>query len=376
MNELTLGESVKWLEENARHLVRESLREMPGGLHAFPPQVGAGYEAFWLRDYSYMLETCVDAFTHLELREACRLFVDKISDEGDGVDCVRFSGEPIYMPGYGRMGSKPVADGGPFTVNVAWWTWRQTKNKELLAGIMDDLARTLKAAPLNPKTGLITISDAPGQDRCPYGFTDAIGKRGDELFCSLLYFQAAGRLADLFAELGRDEETQRWREIQRKTKSAIGTVFWDAEAGLFLAATEKCRQPDIWGSAFAIWLGVATSGQALQISRYFQRHHSALCQNGQIRHLPGGTYWESTPIPRDEYQNGAFWATPSGWFVHTLALVDPALAERTVIDLVADFRNRGVFEWTIGERTRLPGYVASATMPLQGIREFATKINR
>ena len=49
---------------------------MDSGVAAFPPQVGIGYEAFWLRDYAYMLEGCSEAFTDKELREACQLFVN------------------------------------------------------------------------------------------------------------------------------------------------------------------------------------------------------------------------------------------------------------------------------------------------------------
>lgn len=119
------------------------------------------------------------------------------------------------------------------------------------------------------------ISSAPGEDRCPYGFTDAVGKRGDQLFDSLLFIQAARRLGEMLTALARP----------------------------------------------------------------------------------------------DEYQNGGYWATPTGWFVYTLALVDVAKARQTVVDLVADFARRGICEWGVwGETACLPGYVANAAIPLQGIR--------
>ena len=91
-------------------------------------------------------------------------------------------------------------------------------------------------------------------------------------------------------------------------------------------------------------------------------------QEGQIRHLPGGVYWEKTSCKRDTYQNGAYWATPTGWFVYTLDLVDPALADQTVIDMVTDFKKNGACEWIIGKRRQLPNYLASASLPLAGIR--------
>ena len=47
---------------------------MPKGIAAFPPQAGAGYEAFWLRDDAYMLEGCPEAFRDKELIDSCMLF--------------------------------------------------------------------------------------------------------------------------------------------------------------------------------------------------------------------------------------------------------------------------------------------------------------
>jgi hypothetical protein len=367
---MDFAQSVTWLEAKARELVRASQQEMPGGRHAFPPQVGLGYNAFWLRDYSYMLETCADALTKKELVDACRLFVTSIAENGAGTDCVRFSGEPIYKPGFGTMGRNPVADGSQFTVNVAWLTWRQTQDRELLVEVLPALQKTMQAVPRNPENGLVHIKPGEGQDRCPYGFTDTIGKQGDVLFCSLLYVQASRRLADMLSAAGQGDAANVWEHEAEKLSAAIRTTFWDGDIGLFRAATVQCREQDIWGSAFAVYLKVANEEQSRRIGTYFRDHYAEICQRGQIRHLPGRVYWERG-CARDTYQNGAYWATPTGWFVHALAPIDPKLARQTVVDLVQDFRERGVCEWVIGDRTQLPNYVASGTLPLQGIRELA-----
>jgi len=92
------------------------------GVAAFPPQVETGYEAFWLRDYAYMLEGYIDAFTDKELLDACQMFLKAQRADGACVDCVKFDGTPIYQPGYGSMGENPVADGSQFAVAVAWYT--------------------------------------------------------------------------------------------------------------------------------------------------------------------------------------------------------------------------------------------------------------
>jgi len=363
----TLGDSITWLKKEAHRIIRASKRIMKDGTSAFPPQAGSGYEAFWLRDFEYTLEGSIDTYSDQELTDACRLFVRSLRSDGAAVDCVKFDGTPVYMPGYGSMGKNPVADGSQFTVGVAWHTYRKTGDMALLQEVVDSLVKTMKAVPRNPDTGLVHINAGEDWDRCPYGFCDTIRQQGDILFCSLLYVQASRQLADLLNAVQRHVEADYWRAESERVATSTRQVFWDADAGLFRAATVRCREHDIWGSAFAVYLGVADSGQSLAIANYFKNHYSHIVQNGQIRHLPGGVYWEQG-CARDTYQNGAFWATPTGWFVYTLDRVDSRLADQTVIDMVNDFRKAGACEWVIGSKHHLPHYLASASLPLAGIR--------
>jgi hypothetical protein len=359
--------AVSWLEKEAARLIRASRREMSNGIAAFPPQVGIHYEAFWLRDYEYTLEGAVSAYSKQELVDACRLFVQNLDSDGAGVDCIKFDGTPVYKPGYGTMGENPVADGSQFTVGVAWHTWQATKNEDLLEEILGPLIRTMNVVPRNPATGLVHIDPANEWDRCPYGFTDTIRKEGDVLFSSLLYVQACRQLAQLLAAAGREDDARSWEKMGEALAQSIRKTFWDDATGLFRAATVQCREHDIWGSAFAVYLGVADAIQSKAVARYFREHYSEIVQAGQIRHLPGGVYWEQGCTP-DTYQNGAYWATPTGWFVYTLDLADPALADRTIVDMVAHFKEFGPCEWIIGDQRVLPEYLASACLPLAGIR--------
>jgi len=359
--------AVSWLEKEAHRIIRASKREMKDGTAAFPPQVGIGYEAFWLRDYEYTLEGSIASYSDKELTDACRLFVQSVRSDGAGVDCVKFDGTPIYKPGYGSMGENPVADGSQFTVGVAFHTYRKTKDATLLSEMLTPLVKTMTAVPRNTSTELVHIDPTQSWDRCPYGFTDTIRKQGDELFCSLLYVQACHQLSDLLHAGQREDEACKWKEEASRVAASVRKVFWDADTGLFRAATVKCREHDIWGSAFAVFLRVADTAQSQAIARYFKTHYDQIVQQGQIRHLPGGVFWEQG-CARDEYQNGAYWATPAGWFVYTLDLADPMLANRTILDLVNDFKKHGACEWIIGERRQLPNYLASAGLPLDGIR--------
>ncbi len=368
--------AVLWLEKETHRLIRASKRAMKDGTAAFPPQVGLGYEAFWLRDYAYTLEGSIDSYSDQELLDACSLFVKNIRADGAAVDCIKFDGTPIYKPGFGTMGKKPVADGSQFTINIAWHTYRKTRDKNFLKTIIDKLIKTMHAIPRNPETGLVHITPGKEQERCPYGFTDTIEKQGDVLFSSLLFIQAARRLSDLLNELGRTKEASYWKNENGKVARMVSTIFWDTETGLMRAATVQCREHDIWGSAFAVYLNVANAEQQKAIAGYFKRHYDELVQKGQIRHLPGNVYWEKTNCKKNTYQNGAYWATPAGWFVYTLAMADERLARQTVIDMVSDFKKHGACEWIFGEKHRLPCYLASAALPLSGIRAMLERDQR
>lgn len=363
----TLAEAVSWLESESHRLIRASRRMMKDGTAAFPPQVGIGYEAFWLRDFVYTLEGSIDSYSEKELREACKTFIRSIRADGAGVDCVTFDGRPIYQPGLGTMGTNPVADGSQFTIAVAWHTYQKTKDSKFLGEVIEHLVRTMNAVPRNPETELVHIKNDEW-DRCPYGFTDTVRMQGDILFCSLLYVEASRRLSDLLNAVDRKDDAAEWKREADTIAKSIRKVFWDSQTSLFRAATVGCREHHIWGSAFAVYLGVADDSQSSAIARYFRDNYPQIVENGQIRHLPGGVYWETCGAAYDTYQNGAYWATPTGWFVYTLNLVDPKLADQTVIDLVTDFRENGACEWVFGEKHRLPNYLASASLPLAGIR--------
>jgi hypothetical protein len=366
-------DAVTWLDSEAHRVIRASLVPMNDGTAAFPPQVGIGYKAFWLRDYAYALEGSNESFSDKELTDACRLFVKSIREDGAAVDCVKFEGIPIYQPGYGSMGREAVLDGPPFTVDVAWRTYQRTKDKALLKEILDPLLKTMDFMPRNAQNGLAHI--ASRDERREYGFTDTILFTGDTLFCSLLFVQATRQLGDLLEADGRREQAVKWRAEGERSAESIRRVFWDAEIGLFRSSTGDCNVPYIWGSAFAVCLGVASDEQTQKIAGYFKNHYGEILQDGQVRHLPGFTDWNGKRTEKNggDYQRGAFWATPVGWFVYTLDLVDPALADQTVVNMVRHFQNYGACEYIDGEIRHLPGYVASAALPRAGIRAMVAR---
>lgn len=370
----TARDALAILQSKAAELIVSTRREIAGGSAAYPPEAGPYYDAFCLRDFAYMLDGCPEAIPETDLREAFELFLAAQRSDGAVPNCIRFDGTPLFQPGDGSMGANPVADGSQFLISVAWHVFNRIGDRQLIRNAMPRLIQAMEAIPRNPRTGLVTIDPVPAWDRCPYGFTDTVHKKGDVFFASLLFVQAAEQLADLLQSIGREGDADMWQAEGQLVAKRIRMYFWDKRVGLFRAASHSCREHDVWGSAFAVQLAVATSGQLMSIASYLRTHYDEITMRGQVRHLPADTYWEKCDTPRGTYQNGGYWAAPSGWLAYALDIVDPALADRVVLDLTNDFLANGIYECLDEDGIgRVPDYVASVTLPISGIKRMLAR---
>ena len=363
----------------------KAARRMADGTQVYNPDAGKHYDATWLRDFTYMAEG--ETVPREDVVNEAMIFLNAVSKDFEGVDCVRHDGRPCFMPGGGRMGAKPVADGGPFTISLAYLAWKQSDDGRFLAvPTLDKLVRVFAAIPRAPDgSGLVWIDPTVPFERCPYGFTDTVRKQGACLFTSLLKVEAGRRLAEMLEAGGQAGSARKVREETDKVAAAVNRVFWDESVGLYRAATVKCREHDVWGSAFAVWLDVAPADRADRIAATFKAQYDGLVHVGQVRHLLPGVYWEDargadgSPIPHDVYQNGAYWGTATGWFCWTLARKDRALALRTFRDLATDYEKGGACECHYAAKVPCPwkdprpcagGYPANLGLPLAALHRF------
>ena len=130
------------------------------------------------------------------------------------------------------------------------------------------------------------------------------------------------------------------------------------------SATGKCHQIDIWASCYMISINFPVGDeQRSKVAQWLIFHYDGIVENGQIRHLPTGEYWESLyiDIERNTYQNGAFWAVATRWFFYAIKEYDMELVTKTVLEVLEYFKTHGVFECVCGEYKKLETYVVSAT---------------
>ncbi len=365
----TLQSDIAWLAEAARAQIAGCRKRAFDGTMLFTPDGVGNYDAHWTRDFYYMTQA-FDLLDPAEARAGVQYLLDGQRDDGVIPDRRQADGLSVYEAGpVGRpIGDFPL-DNSAFMVLLVSDYVRYTGQIDLFQHNADRLERAMRATPLS-EAGLAW--NDPARPHSPYGFTDCVGKTGEELFCSLLDWQASQALSQLYARAGDARRAALFAGRAERTVAGLGRL-WDAERGLFLAASVDCRQADIWGNAFCLYIGAPIpAGWRESILAYLHRHAGEITQRGQVRHLPAGETWQRLLLdtPPGTYQNGGYWGTATGWLIYALAQVDAPLAARLFHDLVADYRERGIHEWVNGDVTRLPNYVASATNPLAAVRRL------
>ena len=255
-----------------------------------------------------MIEGCPGAFTREEIRDGYLFLAAAQREDGCMPDRVRGDGKGVYSPGgeakpFSKNGS---VDQSPFMVILCHQYWKLYGDLDPFRLTADRLQKAMRFTPRNPSNGLVTITDATVFR--PYSFLDTVPLVGDEQFSSVLFWDACMKLAEMFEAVGQDDRGAPWRLEAERVRTSIATL-WDDRCGVFVAASEKWRQPSVWGSLFAVYSGIATPKQSDRIARWCLDNYDLIVFRGQIRHLPKGTFW-GRPQPE-------FTVTPStGGFQH------------------------------------------------------------
>jgi tetratricopeptide (TPR) repeat protein len=351
---MDLDEALKRIFEEAGKLIRKCLLKASDGTTLFRPDGGGNYNALWTRDFCYMLEGLPNLIPHDDAVKAYLYILNRQRRDGAIPDRVDPDGKPYYNV----LGSSPPTDNPQFAVKIAWKIWRAYGDVHPFILTADRLEKALSSLPLSKEADLIWIS--PGSPHSSYGFTDCVAKTGEELFSSLLLYEAHVKMAELYGAAGRIEEARMHEAKAVRVKSSLGKL-WSGE-GYFFAASVDCRQPDVWGSAYSVWVEAVDSRRALEISKWLSNSFEKTVKWGQVRHLPEPFVWEKTltEIKPGTYQNGAYWGTAAGWVAHVISLTNRQLAERMLIDLIEFCEAEGkAWECVNLDYRKCPDYVAT-----------------
>jgi hypothetical protein len=370
-----LDAAISWLSNSASNLVHGCQVRLENGWVIYTPDGMGNYRALWTRDFAYMLENGGDLIPLADARSCIEILLrgqradgaipDRVQPDGVAV----YSGGPINQP----LG-EPNLDNSQFMIIAADIYLRRlsrTNANGVFKKWRKQLVQALDYVPLSA-SGL--VFNDPAKPHSPYGFTDTIGKTGELTMESLLYWTAARRLAFWLDRTGHRAEARNLARRAQQIESSAGTL-WDSHAGAFFAASQDCHQIDIWATAYAWHLKFLATNRRNQASGFLTENYGDYVWHGQVRHLLRDEYWERllAPVQKDRYQNGAYWATASGWVMEAVAEKNPSLAREMFKDLIQDFQAQGICECVQTDYRQLPSYLVSAVNPLGAARKLFRK---
>lgn len=371
----------------------------------------ACYPSYWIRDFAMSLECGL--ISTAEIEHALRLTARRqqttdwhtssgsLVPHGAIADHITFDGKPIFFPGsmdYDQQGQPwgyyPSLDDHFFFVNIAWQLICQGNYPDILDAVIEgmslldrlDLAFTVPS--VDTDNQLVYCDEK--KRGVSFGFTDIVVHTGYLLFCSLLRFRAAKQLSQMHQLRGAEEQAQMYETIAQTAATSIRSTF-ALENGLLKASTGKSAQTDVWGSAFAVYCGLWDEGDSQQVCQSLAHALSqgTIAWRGNIRHVPtDGDYstesaWEQVvgQWPKDHYQNGAYWNTPTGWVCYAVAQVDQQAARQLAVEYVNqlredDFRRGSEFGAPYecihpqGDHRQNPVYLTSMTCPLAAFKRL------
>ena len=365
------------------------------------------YGSFWLRDCAMMAGSGL--IPDDRLREYVLLFAAHGQNGGterklkNGLivppyalcDHLNYDGRPVFYPGTmssgddqgdGTFGILPPIDDNYYFILMAAQYVRQSGDKAILDTVCGDLTlrdRLLSAFEgirPDPETGLC-CSD-PVRRAVDWGFCDTVRKSGLLLMPSLLRANAAMALNDL---IGNGTGHTRFPAIRQQIVESLAEMLYDPESGWFLSASGRCRQHDVWGTVYAVYSGLVRKDLLPGTLDAIRRAYldGTAVRNGAVRHILSNenrsldSAWEDTTgVALDDYQNGAYWPTATGWYFHVLYLADKAAAFALLTDHIRytiEHASEGApFEFFHPVTGRFSGrrYGTSAALPFAALEKL------
>ena len=358
------------LTDFASELIAACKKKAYDGTVLFTPDGVGNYDALWTRDFCYMVEYCGDLMDPEEIRGCIEYTIARQRDDGWMPDRSELGGDAVYAAGAkGTPVGRANLDNTPFLIFAVYFYFQHISSDfaaDSFRKWKDALDRGMQCIPVG-EDGLVW--NDPVDPHSPYGFTDTVCKTGRLFMESVLYWRACRLMEQMHRSYGDFHKAVDYDSAAVKVEAALPKLF-DSGKGVFLAADGDCRQTDVWGMLYTLSVDFPLPENiSRSIRKWLHENRHRYLYKGQVCQLPDGEPWEKLliEVPAGEYQNGAYWATASGWALKFFRGVDPAFAEQMLEELLADFETDGICECINEGYRKLPQFVVSATNARGGL---------
>lgn len=359
LNQQTVSE----LSTMVRQIVEGCRTIAYDGTVLYTPDGVASYDALWLRDFSYMAEYAPE-FVKTEDLKNCINFAQK-HKRADGwmPDRTYADGTTAYAAG---VLTDPVGeanlDNTPFWMLLIDELSRRMPKEEFAPLFRNWEESVYVGLSIIPRSINGLVYNNQENPHSPYGFTDTIGKTGHLFHESLLLWRACRMAEKLCIEHGFGH-TDWYADTAAKIEASIMELY-DTESGAFFAADLDCKQIEVWGNAYMLYIDFPCTAEVKNsILNWLAAHYEDYTYMGQVRHLLKGEYWQRTLIvvPEEEYMNGAYWGTATGWVMWCLQQIKPELASRMYEDVYNFMVTEGSYECINVDYRKLNSFVVTST---------------
>lgn len=330
------------------------------GEHGWLP---GGYGNQYTRDLAMMMRSIPDYFSADDMLNALALLSDT---QGEGGGTYRIS-EAHSQAGVTIFAGNALLDNCFEFVDIAYSHFLKTETTAAFTAFKTELDRALN----EPGVSNHLVEVTPSMKG--YGFQDQVASEGQCLMTSVLRYRAFAQMSEMAQAA---EVTDTYAAELPLIRAALISDLWDEEEGLFRNASEVNLEHSIPGSMYAVITGACVGEVAETIKGKIIELKDGIFERGQVRHMPGGVYWTAVTEGQnspDTFQNGAFWATYSGYAMAILREVSTETYAPFMADLLAWLKlqnealrpNECTFLATGYQNAGQ--YVASAVMPYAGL---------
>ncbi len=337
------------------------------------PDGSKEYKGFWVRDFTMLCESGMASIDADFMKHGLDLIFENQGPNGEIPDWIPYDPEKPVI--YYLFGKHHFLDNPLWLVRLMGLYLETSRDFEYFNKNEQKLFAGLNSEFLLDRSKNAVIID-PGTNRVDWGFSDCIMKTGIVLFSSLLKADAVRTLAKIYEWKDQHEKSRAFSEIISRIVSELEPLY-DPDSKLYYSASGFGHQIDIWGNAFAVYLGILPREREKSIAESLYAHRNQFVWNGQIRHLLKEKYWdhflpgaEFLKRARNTYQNGAYWGTPVAWMAVAFEKVRAGLGKQLLYDLFSYYQKNGIYEcihppkWWWGKiYKKCPWYVASLALP-------------